>query len=245
MDAMTMPFHVRDPRLLNGIQPGDRVDFTLAVDARSSWVEQLRVAPFLSTDKDPAEARQLALAESALRGSAHEKPETPRLVAGQAVPGFTLTDQNDRPVSLSQFSGKVIALNFAYTRCPLPDFCFRLLNNLAQIRKRFSDRLGKDLVLITITFDPVNDTPAAMARYAHIWNADSASWHFLTGKPAEVRRVCSLFGVEAWLNEGILTHSLHTAVIGRDGKLAANLEGNLFTPKQLGDLVDSVLKRPK
>ena len=236
MDAMMMTFHVRDPKLLIGVEPGVRVDFTLMVNKNSSWIEQLRVVPFLSTDKDPEQARRLGLAASLLG-------KAPSLAVGQAVPGFTLTDQNSRPVNLSRFAGKVLALNFVYTRCPLPDYCFRLSNNLGQIRKRFSDQMGKSLELITITFDPAHDTPDVMAKYAHIWNADAGSWHFLTGTPGEVRRVCAMFGVEAWQDEGILTHSLHTVVIGRDGRLAANLEGNQFTVKQLGDLVEGVMKR--
>lgn len=235
MDAMMMPFHVRDAKLLAGIDPGMRVDFTLMVDAHSSWIEQMRVAPFLSSDKDPELARRLGLAAAILGKS-------PTIAVGQAVPGFTLTDQNNRAVSLAQFAGKVVALNFVYTRCPLPDYCFRLSNNLAQIRKRFATRMGKSLELITITFDAVHDTPEVMAKYARIWNADAGSWHFLTGSPAEVRRVCALFGVEAWQDEGVLTHSLHTVVMGRDGKLAANLEGNQFTVRQLGDLLEEVLR---
>ena len=43
-------------------------------------------------------------------------------------------------------------------------------------------------------------------------------------------------------DEGQLIHSLHTLIIDRQGKLAANLEGNEFTAEELGDLVQSVLK---
>jgi protein SCO1/2 len=39
-----------------------------------------------------------------------------------------------------------------------------------------------------------------------------------------------------------MTHSLHTVVVNRQGKLAANLEGNQFTAQQLGDLVEIVIK---
>jgi len=42
----------------------------------------------------------------------------------------------------------------------------------------------------------------------------------------------------------LLTHPLHTVIIDRDGRLAVNLEGNQFTAKQLGDLVQSVMNRP-
>ena len=47
-----------------------------------------------------------------------------------------------------------------------------------------------------------------------------------------------------WNDEGFLTHTFHTVVIDRDGKLAANLEGNQFTSDQLGDLVETVMRSP-
>jgi protein SCO1/2 len=59
----------------------------------------------------------------------------------------------------------------------------------------------------------------------------------------EITRVSHLFGVDFWVDEGSLIHSFNTAVIDRDGKLAANLEGNQFTAEQLGDLVNAVLER--
>jgi protein SCO1/2 len=92
-------------------------------------------------------------------------------------------------------------------------------------------------VLLTITFDPERDTPEALASYASRWQADGTGWRFLTGSPEDIRRVCALFGQEAFPDEGLMNHSLHTAVIGRSGLLVANIEGNQFTPEQLGDLV--------
>ena len=68
-------------------------------------------------------------------------------------------------------------------------------------------------------------------------------WRFLTGTAAEVKRVCRLFGVDAFEEEGLMNHSLRTAVVDRQGNLAANIEGNLYTATQLGDLVESVLTR--
>jgi protein SCO1/2 len=56
-----------------------------------------------------------------------------------------------------------------------------------------------------------------------------------------VQRVCHLFGVDSFVDEGLMIHSLHTAIIDRQGKLVANLEGNQFTASQLGDLAQAVL----
>ena len=73
---------------------------------------------------------------------------------------------------LSRLAGKVVAMNFIYTRCPLPDYCFRLSNHLASLQKRFAERMGRDLILMTGTFDPAHDRPDVMANYARIWQAN-------------------------------------------------------------------------
>jgi protein SCO1/2 len=138
----------------------------------------------------------------------------------------------------------VVALTFAYSRCPNPNYCFRLSNNLSQLGRRFHDHTGRDLVLMTIVIDPDNDRDKALARYADTWKANPATWHFMTGNLSDVRSVAELFGMGFWNDEGFLTHSFHTVVIDREGRLAANLEGNQFTAAQLGDLVETVLRRP-
>jgi protein SCO1 len=98
----------------------------------------------------------------------------------------------------------VVVLNFIYTRCALPNFCFRSSNNFGQVQKRFRNQLGSKLVLLTVTFDPVHDQAEALAKYAEIWKADSSSWHFLTGTADDVRRVCDLFGEDFFQDEGLM-----------------------------------------
>ncbi len=61
------------------------------------------------------------------------------------------------------------------------------------------------------------------------------------GRARDVQRVCHLFGVDFFPDEGLMNHSLHTAIIDRTGKMVANLEGNQFTADQLGDLMQAVL----
>ena len=250
MDAMTMAFHVRRAMDLAGLHPGDAVAFTLVVDKNSSWAEDIRAVEFDSAERDPVQAGRLKLL-----GSLMEKNAAVALTAGDPVPDFTLTDQTNRPVTFSQFAGEVVAINFVYTRCPLPDYCFRLSNNFGLLQKRFGVRSARaagsradpnrDLVLLTVTFDPVNDRPEVLARYAQIWKADPERWHFLTGPVTEIQHLCALFGVGYWPDEGLYTHALHTAVIDRRGKLVANLEGNRYTAQQLGDLVETVIQRPR
>ncbi|HEX5108728.1 MAG TPA: hypothetical protein VFV95_09790, partial [Vicinamibacterales bacterium] len=74
------------------------------------------------------------------------------------------------------------------------------------------------------------------------WKADAKTWHFMTGNAADVERVCGLFGVDFFADEGLMSHSVRTAVIDREGVLVANIEGNRYTAAQLGDLVATSLK---
>jgi protein SCO1/2 len=144
-------------------------------------------------------------------------------------------------VALSALKGKVVAVTFIYSRCPLPDYCPRMVENFKALRARFAARMDRDLVFLTISFDPRYDTPEVLAKYAASQRAGGAGWHFLTGDPAKIERVCNAFGIQYWAEEGLITHSLQTAVIDREGRLAATVEGKDFTPTQLGDLVGAVL----
>lgn len=146
-------------------------------------------------------------------------------------------------MKLSDFRGKVVAINFIYTACAYPQFCFRIANHFGVLQRRFADRLGTDLVLLTVTFDPARDQPEVLAEYARQWNADPDRWHFLSGTENDIRRVTELFGVQFLPEEGQLNHSVRTGIIGRDGRLVANIEGNEHTATQLGDLVQTVLGR--
>ena len=240
MDGMVMPINVLDPKVLQSLRPGAMVDFILVVNKEDSHADRITIKGYDSAEREPSKARRLQTFEELLAS----KDSPKMLTIGEVVPSFSLIDQENRPVNLSQFAGKVIALNFIYTRCALPDYCYRMSNHFGNLQKRFKSRMGKDLVLLTVTFDPVHDRPETLAQYATTWRADPENWRFLTGSPTDVEHVCDLFGVSFFPEEGLLTHSLHTVVIDRQGKLVTNLEGNEFTAQQLGDLVEAVMQRP-
>jgi protein SCO1 len=240
MQAMVMSFAVRDAKLLQGLEPGMAIDFSFVPDKNVSYAEDIRAHPFESLELDPTQARRYKLMEQALatRSSADV------LHVGQLVPDFTLTDQTRQRISLSQFTGKVVAITFIYTRCPRPDYCVRLSNNFGLLQRRFKQQMGQNLILLTIVIDPVHDQPEALANYARTWKADARTWHFLTGPLPDIQQLCRKFDMAFYPDEGLLVHSFHTVVVDRKGKLAANLEGNDFSGVQLGDLVNSVLGGP-
>jgi protein SCO1/2 len=237
MPAMAMPFEVSSPAELKGLVPGAIVSFTLVIGRDAGRIEHIQVVRYESVEQEPITARRLRLLQN-LTGASSAAP-----TVGQAAPAFTLLDQTRASVSLSQFRGKVVALNFVYTSCVLPQFCLRLVTQFSAVQKRFTERMGRDLVLLTVSFDPNRDTPERLAEYSRQWNADPRSWHFLTGTSSDIQRVCRQFGVDAFPDEGLITHSTRTVVIDRQGAIAASIEGNQYAAGQLGDLIETVLRR--
>jgi protein SCO1/2 len=239
MEAMVMPLPLRDLKTLNSLQAGMTVDFTLVVNKHSAYAANVRAHPFQSLELDPAEARRFKIIENAM---APTSPEA-SVAIGKVVPDFALTDQSGQRVSLSQFAGKIVAVTFVYSRCPLPNYCYRLSSNFGRLQVRFKDRLGRDLILLSVIIDPVHDKPDILANYARIWKADPRGWHFLTGPLPDIEQICHRFNMNFYPDEALLVHSFSTAIIDRQGKMAAVLEGNDFSAQQLGDLVHIMLGR--
>jgi len=240
MDAMVMTFAVRNTEALKNLQPGGTVRFTMMEEGNEEFADHLEPIKVQNYESEPTEASRLTYLHRALDHTAAQK----MIPIGGLVPNFTLTDQSNRSTQLDDFKGMVVVLSFAYSRCPNPNYCFRLSNNLAQVNRRFHSLAGQSLILLTIVIEPDHDQGQALAHYADTWKADWSAWRFLTGPLADIHAIAERFGMDFWNNEGYLTHSFHTVVIDRDGRLAANLEGNHFTADQLSDLVGTVLDRP-
>ena len=239
--GMEMSFAVRDSRVLTAIEPGMTIRFTIVERDHVLYADNLQSTTAANLESEPMEAGGLTTLQAVLNPSSAAQV----MAQGQSVPDFELTDQEGKAIHLSSFLGKVVVLTFGYSRCPNPEYCFRLSNNLGQVERRFSSRAGRDLVLLTVAIDPEHDQGAVLSQYAAVWKADPAVWHFVTGSLPEVKQIAAMFGMNFWRVDGLLTHSLHTVIIDRRGKLAANLEGNQFTAQQLGDLVQSVMNRPR
>jgi protein SCO1/2 len=241
MEAMEMPFAVQDSKTLAALQPGMTVHFTMVERANVLFAENIHAGTAANFEPEPVQAGELAALHRAMDPSTIARVVT----VGQQVPDFVLTDQAQARIHLSQLEGKVVALTFGYSRCPNPNYCLRLSNNLSTVEKRFHDRAGRDLVLLTIMIDPNHDQGATLVQYAGVFKANAEAWHFLTGPLPDIKQVAGTFGMNFWSDESLLTHTLHTVVIDRQGRLASNIEGNQFTAQQLGDLVQTVMDRPE
>ena len=157
------------------------------------------------------------------------------------VPPFELRDQNDRPVTMRGFAGRVLVVTFIYTRCPLPDFCPLMVRNLETVRRRAHEEgIGSRLALLGVTLDPAFDTPAVLRAYGEsvLKSANRfEQWTLATGTPAQIEEVAQFFGVTARAEAGLVTHTLSTAVVGHDGRIMRLFASNSWRPDELYDVV--------
>ena len=232
MPAMTMPYEARDARLLDGLVPGDLINATLVVFGNGAHLTTIKKVGSAPLEQPPADAAN----PSASSGVELLKP-------GETVPDGSFLDQGGKTRRFSDFKGAPVVMTFIYTRCPIATFCPLMDRHFATLQKTLkADPVLKNARLVTISFDPVTDTPAVLTRHAKTLDADLSRWTFLTGDRDDVDRFASRFGVSiarSLTDQRDITHNLRTAIIDADGKLVKAYTGNDWSP----DLVLADLRK--
>lgn len=142
------------------------------------------------------------------------------------APDFILLNQNGVEVSLKDFKGKVVVMTYIYTACK--EACPLLEAKFLDIQDIFRDRLGKDIVLISLTIDPERDTPEVLRKHAENLGADLNGWVFLTGKKKDIERTLKAYNFFYEKEEdGHFIHENRYTIIDRDGNLAYEINGQL------------------
>ncbi len=229
MEAMTMPYKLKDPSILGELHPGDTItaDVLVSQSADASvLLDHIVVVAQAKPDYKPT--------------AVYHVP-----AAGDVVPNFTLRNQDGREIRLDQYRGKTLLVTFIYTRCPRPDFCPRITRNFAAIDRALaaSPALYAKTRLLCISFDPDNDTPARLRAYgAQYIGSDAknafAHWEFAVPTKDELEKMALFFNLGLTPgDDNTINHTLSTTLIDPRGKVAQFYPGNEWTPEQVaGDV---------
>jgi protein SCO1/2 len=214
MKAMTMDFKVKDSGVFGYAKKGDQISAVLVMDQGDSYLEDVVIV-----QNTP---------DSGVSTSPVHLPQV-----GDQVPDFTFTNQSGKKDTLSALRGRPVLLTFIYTRCPLPDYCVRMSSNFADIEKQLKQtqpKLYDKLQLVSVSIDPEFDTPKVLAAYGKNYagqvDPKFTRWWFVTSSPDETKTFANFFGLSYMKQENQIVHSLRTALIGPDGKIAAIYNGN-------------------
>ena len=222
MQAMTMPYTLKQPNIASELHPGDTITATLTVSDDADVLDDIVVVGQAKPDYRPAVTYN-------------------DLEPGEVIPDFAFRNQDGRTVRLVQFKGKVVLLTFIYTRCPLPNFCVRMSRNFAEIDKRLQKdpALFAKTHLVSVSFDPKYDTPQVLRSYGGAYTGNYtketfAHWDFAAPTEKELPQVLQFFDIGATPEANhTITHSLSTVVIAPDGKLYKWYPGNEWTVDQI------------
>ncbi len=225
MDAMTMPYQLKDPNIISELHPGDTItaDVLVSKDSQQTVVlDHVVVVAQAKPDYKPTELYHVP-------------------APGDQVPDFVLRNQDGREIRFDQFRGKDLLVTFIYTHCPLPNFCPLMTRNFATINRDLQSdpALYAKTHLLSVSFDPLRDTPAQLRAYGASYVGGSSPkafkhWDFAVPSKTELKKMTLYFdvGVTYGPNDAI-NHTLSTTLIGPDGKVAQFYPSNQWTPAQV------------
>ncbi len=155
---------------------------------------------------------------------------------------FTLRSEF-RPVSLSDFQGKVVLLFFGFTSCP--DYCPTELARIASAIRTLSENERNQTQVLFVTIDPERDTIEKVSQYTKFFHPNILG---LVGTPEQVRDVADKFFVFYEIVKDpdsdiayTIDHTLTTFLIARDGRVKKLIDKH-WTSTQLADAVRVALR---
>jgi protein SCO1/2 len=228
MPAMTMPYKVRDSKELANLKPGDLITSTLVIVSNDAYLQDVR------------RVGEAPIAEAA-PPSAPASSGFELLRPGDAVPNAGFVDQDGRARDFASFRKAPVLVTFIYTQCPLPTFCPLMDRHFKAIQDKIAtDPALERVQLVSVSFDPITDTPPVLKEHARRIGADPRRWTFLTGDRDEVDKFAMRFGVSVTRNltdPKDIAHNLRTVIVDEAGALVKAYTGNEWTPEQvLADL---------
>ena len=102
------------------------------------------------------------------------------------VPPFTFTDAYGNTVTDRSTEGQIVVADFFFTKCT--SICPIMTRQMQQLQFKLNEPVFKDILFLSHTVDPLNDSLQVLQKYARKWQADSSRWKFVTGDPAAIYR---------------------------------------------------------
>jgi cytochrome oxidase Cu insertion factor (SCO1/SenC/PrrC family) len=152
------------------------------------------------------------------------------------IPDVQVLDQDGRTLHFytDLIKGKTVAINFIFTNCTT--ICPPLAATFARVQKEMGDKVGKDVHFISISVDPLTDTPERLKAWGAKFKA-GAGWTFVTGNKEEMDKLLDALGASVARRED------HTpsVIVGNDARSIWTRTYGLARPSLMVGLIENVL----
>lgn len=136
----------------------------------------------------------------------------------------TWIDHRGETFQLADLQGKPVVVVMFYGNCT--QVCPILIRDARRVYEAVNENLRSEVNVLAVTFDPENDTPEELNNYAIKKGLNVAQWRFTTGRPADIRELAMLLGVQyAQKSDGHFSHSNLVTVLNSEGRIARRLKG--------------------
>ena len=155
----------------------------------------------------------LASSKGAAQSCHAPAPQAKKPENKMVIPDVAVLDQEGNKLHFytDLIKGKTVAINFIFTNCTT--ICPPLAATFARLQKEMGDKVGKEVHLISISVDPVTDTPERLKAWGARFKA-GPGWTFVTGEKQEMDKLLNALGAAVSKRED------HTPalIIGDDSK---------------------------
>lgn len=225
MPAMTMEFLVSA-----GDAAAAKVGQRIRADMIPSKDGDFRLEKIWPDDRVASVA--IAAGARGLREDTQTRGKNAYREVGEAIPDFTLYDQEGRVIPSGHFRGKIVMMNFIFSRCPVATMCPASTLKMIASQKLAKEAGVPNIEFVSITLDPAFDTPGVLKEYAATRGIDTANFSFLTGPESAIRDLLTQFGVIAEFEGDLLKHTLATLLIDERGRIIHRADGSVWEPKE-------------
>ncbi|NBB79798.1 MAG: redoxin domain-containing protein [Verrucomicrobia bacterium] len=149
---------------------------------------------------------------------------------GDTAPEAQLLNEQGKPTQLHA-EGRATVMTFIFTRCAAMEFCPKMNSKFNELQAAIQkEGLQDQARLLSITLDPEFDRPERLKEFSEAMEIDPAVWNFATGSKAQIDRLTKDFRVFTETKDGVLNHTLCTALVRPDGTVEKIWRGNFWKP---------------
>ena len=150
---------------------------------------------------------------------------------GRTINNYRLVTQDGEHLMFHSLKGKIVLLDFIYLDCP--DMCIMMSYSLQDLMDKMDPSLLGKFVILSVSFNPIKDTPEKLKAYGLDFTSDFSNWHFVTASLNSIADMVEELGFTYKKDDDGFSHLNRLTLFGADGKVMKHFYGTDFSPKEV------------